>query len=182
MKSIIRAIRNNSFLKIFLILIPVGMAIVPLAAMAQTITPTSVTAPNIWPTGYWAPKGIVSCDSNYLTVTAGSTGRQSDASGAPYCQDMTDLIQTFVNVVYLAMSVAIFIIAPILFLVGAVTIMMAGAKPDLLTKGRQTLVGTAVGLVIVLCSYLIVNTVISVFNISGITGFSSSAPAATPTP
>jgi hypothetical protein len=170
MKSITRAIRNNMFLKIFLILIPVGMVLMPLAASAAT----AVTAPNIWPTGYWATGGVISCTGNY---PLGGGTQTSDSSGKPYCQSLTDLLQTFINVIYLAMSISIFIIAPILFLVGAVMIMMGGAKPDLLTQGRQTLVGTAIGLIIVLCSYLIVNTVISVFKISGVTGFSIAAPA-----
>jgi hypothetical protein len=164
MKSIIRVVRNNTLLKIVLVLIPLGMVLMPLAASAAT----SVTAPNIWPTGYWATGGVISCTGNY-PLNGGT--QTADSNGKPYCQNLSDLLQTFINVIYLVMSIAIFIIAPILFLVGAITIMVAGAKPDLLTKGRQTLVGTAVGLVIVLCSYLIVQTVISVFHITGVTGF-----------
>jgi len=174
MKSIIRAIRNNSFLKIFLILIPVGMAIVPLAAMAAT-TVTPVVAPNIWgvPPGWWAPNGIVSCTGNYLTGATNS------------CSNLGDLLQTAVNVIYLGMSIALFIIAPILFLVGAIMLITAGASPDMITKGRQTMVGTVIGIVIILCSYLIISIIITVFNIKGLTGFStttlpSSGTSATP--
>jgi hypothetical protein len=169
MKSIIRAISNNTLLKIFFILMPVGMAIMPLAASA------AVTAPNIWgmPPGYWAPNGIVSCTGNYL---AGATNS---------CASLNDLLQTFLNVIYLGMSIALFIIAPILFLVGAIMLITAGANPEMITKGRQTMVGTAIGIVIILCSYLIISIVITVFNISGITGFStttlpSSGASATP--
>ena len=169
MKFIIRAIRNNSFLKIFLVLIPVGMVLMPLVASA------AVTAPNIWgmPPGYWAPKGIVSCTGNYLMGTTNS------------CTSLNDLLQTFINVIYLAMSISLFIIAPILFLVGAIMLITAGASPDMVTKGRQTMVGTAIGIVIILCSYLIISVVITVFNIKGMTGFStttlpSSGASATP--
>jgi hypothetical protein len=173
MKSIIHAVRNSTLLKIFLVLIPVGMAIMPLAAMAATVTP--VTAPNIWgmPPGYWAPNGLVSCTGNYLTGATNS------------CTDLGQLLQTTVNVIYLGISIALFIIAPILFLVGAIMLIMAGANPDMVTKGRQTMVGAAIGIVIILCSYLIVSIVITVFNIKGMTGFStttlpSSGTSATP--
>jgi hypothetical protein len=167
MKSIIRTIRNNSLLKIFLILIPVGIAIMPLAAMATTAPVTPVVAPNIWgmPPGWWAPNGIVSCTGNYLTGAIKS------------CTNLGDLAQTFINVIYLGM--------PILFLVGAIMLITAGASPDMITKGRQTMVGTAIGIVIILCSYLIISIVITVFNIKGLTGFStttlpSSGASATP--
>jgi hypothetical protein len=175
MKSIIRIVRNNTLLKIFFVLIPVGMVLMPLAASAATVTPTSVTAPNIWgmPPGWWAPNGIVSCTGNYL---AGATKS---------CTNLGDLAQTFVNVIYLGMSIALFIIAPILFLVGAIMLITAGASPDMITKGRQTMVGTAIGIVIILCSYLIISIIITVFNIKGLTGFStttlpSSGTSATP--
>ena len=173
MKSIIHAIRNNTLLKIFLILIPVGMVLMPLAASAATVT--SVMAPNIWgiPPGYWATNGVVSCTGNYLTGATNS------------CSNLGDLLQTFINVIYLAMSIALFILAPILFLVGAIMLITAGASPDMITKGRQTMIGTVIGIVIVLCSYLIVSIIITVFNIKGMTGFStttlpSSGTSATP--
>jgi hypothetical protein len=83
------------------------------------------------------------------------------------------------------MSIALFILAPILFLVGAIMLITAGASPDMITKGRQTMIGTVIGIVIVLCSYLIVSIIITVFNIKGMTGFStttlpSSDTSATP--
>ncbi|MDR3582088.1 MAG: hypothetical protein P4L67_02315 [Candidatus Pacebacteria bacterium] len=149
-------------LKILLVLVPLGMVLMPLAVSAATISP--VTAPNIWgvPPGYWAPNGIVSCSGNYLSQPSNP------------CTGLGDLLQTFVNVIYLVMSIALFILAPILFLVGAIMLMMGGANPAMLTKGRQTMIGVVVGIVIVLCAYLIVSTVISVLHISGITEFSSS--------
>ncbi len=152
MSSIIRTIRQSLFLRIFLVMIPLGLAVMPLAASAAT-------APNIWtnPPGFWGP--IVSCTGNYLPGATNS------------CTSLNDLFQTIINVIYFVMSAAIFIIAPILFIVGAIMIMMGGANPGMLTRGRQTMVGTAIGLAIVLCSYLIVNTVISVFHITGIGGF-----------
>ncbi len=171
----IRIIRKNTFLKIFLVLIPVGMAIVPLAASAAVTAP--VTAPDIWglPPGYWGTSpALISCTGQYPLT--GAASQTTDASGNPYCTSLDQLVQTFVNVIYLVMSLALFIIAPILFLVGAIMIMMAGANPDMLTKGKQMLVSVAVGILIVLCSYLIVSVLISIFHITGINGFPTSTP------
>ena len=167
----IRTLRKNIFFKIFIVALPLGMVLMPLAASAAT-TVTPVTAPDIWsmPPGYWGTNpSLLSCTGNYPIG-----GTASGASSAPNCTDLGQLLQTFVNVIYLAMSISLFIIAPILFLVGAIMIMMAGANPNMLTKGKQTLVGVVVGVIIVLCAYLIVNTVISIFGITGITGFSNS--------
>jgi hypothetical protein len=49
-------------------------------------------------------------------------------------------------------------------------ILLGGANPGMLESGKKALTGTIIGLVIVLCSYLIVNTVLTVLNISGSAG------------
>jgi hypothetical protein len=69
------------------------------------------------------------------------------------------------------MSVAIFIIAPVSFLVGAIMLMISGASPEMLGRGKKVLTGAVVGIVIVLCSYLIVSTFLKVFNVTDIGGF-----------
>lgn len=149
-------LKHNLFIKLFIVLL----------VLAPTAAALAYTAPSIWPTGFWGP--LVSCTGNYLS--ANSTG---NAAGT--CQSLCDLIDTAVNVVYFAMSAAIFIIAPILFIIGGIIMMVSGANPDMLTKGRKTLIDTAIGLAIVLCSYLIVATVVSALQISGIGGFGASA-------
>ncbi len=153
-------IRRNNFIKIFLAIILFAAPLMPLVAQAGA---TSVSAPNIWPAGWWAPNGIVSCTGMYYNGTTENPNA---------CSSLIDLEQTIVNVIYLGMSIAIFIIAPVLFLVGAIMLIMGGANPEMLSKGRQTMIDTVIGLLIVLCSYLIITTVISVFHISGIGGFS----------
>jgi hypothetical protein len=69
------------------------------------------------------------------------------------------------------MTIAIFIIAPISFLAGAIMIMVSGANPGMLENGKKVLTGAVIGLVIVLCSYLIVATFLKVFNVTDIGGF-----------
>ena len=130
-------------------------AVVPLIARAYDV-------PNIWPTGYWATGGLISCTGNYLT-------------GAHPCRSLCDLIQTAINIIYFGMTIAIFVLVPIFFAVGAIMIMVAGAKPDMLETGKKTLTGAVIGLVVVLCSYLIINTFITVLGITGIGGFNGGA-------
>ena len=151
------------------------VAAVPVVASAAT----AVSAPNIWgiPPGYWAPGGIISCTGNYPigSMTVNNT------SGKPNCQDLNDLLQTFVNVIYFIMSAALFIIAPIIFVAGGLMMIMSAGNPEKIGHANKMMIGAVVGVVIVLSSYLIVNTVISVFNITGISGFSASQPLNNPT-
>jgi hypothetical protein len=146
--------KHNLLIKIFIVLL----------VLAPTASALAYTTPNIWtvPPGYWGP--IVSCTGNYLNNN--STGT---------CQSLCDLINTAINATYFAMSVAIFILAPILFLVGAIMIIISGANPEMLSKGKKTLTDTLIGLIIVLCSYLIVNTVITTLHITNIGGFGASS-------
>jgi hypothetical protein len=144
---------KNTAAKILFILIVGSSAVFPLVASAYT-------TPSLWPTGYWATGGLISCTGNYLSSNTG-----------PQCTNLCDLINTFVNIVYFLMTIAIFIIAPISFLAGAIMIMVSGANPGMLENGKKVLTGAVIGLVIVLCSYLIVATFLKVFNVTDIGGF-----------
>lgn len=137
---------------IFLVLCGASVGL-PVVATAAT---GSWTQPSLWPTGFWGP--IVWCTGNYI-------------NGANQCTNLCDLIETFINVIYLAMSIAIFVITPMMFLVGAVMFMMAGANPEMLGKGKKILTGTAVGLAIVLGSYLLVYSVVNVLGVQNVGGF-----------
>jgi hypothetical protein len=154
---------RNLLVKAFIVL----FAFIPAVALAQTYS-----TPNIWkvPPGYWGP--IVSCSGEY-SVTGSSASASSGS--LPPCKNLCDLINTTINAIYLAMSVALFILAPILFVVGGIMIMISGANPEMLSRGKKTLIDTLIGLIIVLCSYLIVNTVITALKINGIGGFGASS-------
>lgn len=145
--------------KIVLIVIVGSSLAIPLVSLAST--GDAYSAPALWPTGFWGP--LVSCTGNYL---AGATNS---------CTNLCDLIGTFINVVYFVMSVAIFIITPIMLVVGSIMVMISGANPEMLGRGKKVLTTTVIGLAIVLCSYLLVNTVITVLGISGVGGFNASA-------
>ncbi len=143
--------------KIVFILVVGSSVILPLVASAQTYNP-----PSLWPTGYWGQGGLISCTGNYLP---------NAPAGTNPCTNLCDLINTFINIVYFILSIAIFIITPVSFIVGAIMIMISGANPEMLGQGKKILLGTVIGLIIVLCSYLIVATFIKVIGISGIAGF-----------
>ena len=147
-----------------MLILIIGMSAVLPAISFASSGGTSYSTPSLWPTGFWGP--IVWCTGNYLP------NPQYVANTHPAsCTNLCDLIGTVLNVVYLAMSIAIFIIAPITLVAGGVMIMLAGANPGMLENGKKMLTGAVIGLIIVLCSYLIVNTVLSVLNVTAVGGF-----------
>ena len=158
-----------------LVFIVGASALLPMVSLASS-GGVAYATPSLWPTGYWGP--IVWCTGDYLTgnannQVAGPTGQP------PACTNLCDLVGTFINIIYLGMSIAIFIITPILFVWGGVTIMFSGANPGSLETGKKILTGTLIGLALVLGSYLIVNTVLSVLNITAVGGFNGNASACT---
>jgi hypothetical protein len=163
--------------KLLLILLIGSSAALPMvsfAAQNQSGGAVSYSAPSLWPTGFWGP--IVWCTGDYLSGT-GNNQINGPGGQPPACSNLCDLVGTFINIIYLAMSIAIFIIAPISVAVGGIMIMFSGANPGLLEQGKKVLTGAVIGLAIVLCSYLIVNTVLWAFNITAIGGFNGNASA-----
>ena len=98
------------------------------------------------------------CTGNYQGATQVAVNKDIPAT----CTNLCDLIGTVINVIYLLMSIALFVIAPILMVWGGVTIMFAGANPGSLETGKKILTGTVIGIAIVLCSYLLIYTVLGV--------------------
>jgi hypothetical protein len=115
------------------------LLIIPLAVFAQG----QASTPSIWPTGYWGP--LLSCSG-------------SGQGGLSKCTSLCDLLRTFQNVIYFGISLAFFAIAPVLLIWGGLLILIAGPNPGLLEQGKKILTGTLIGILIVLCSFLIVNT------------------------
>lgn len=106
--------------------------------------------------GLGALKGpLISCTGFYSTSTSGM-------STLPQCTSLCDLIQTAANVIYFGISVALFIIMPILFVWGGLMFMFSRGKPEGISKAKSILTGAVIGLLIVLGAWLIVNTVVTV--------------------
>lgn len=164
---------KNLLAKIILLVLVGSSLMLPVAAMAAQDSggnSVSYSTPSLWPTGYWGP--LVWCTGNYL-----SNGQVANPDGTtpPSCTSLCDLIGTFINVIYFAMSIGIFIVTPISLVIGSIMVMISGANPEMLGTGKKVLFSTVIGLAIVLCSYLLVATAISVLGITGVGGFNASA-------
>jgi hypothetical protein len=136
-----------------------------LCAFGVVLLPSLVfAAPNIWPTGFWGP--LVSCTGNpYIFGANGATSTNSSA-----CTSLCDLVNTVENIIYFGISVVVFIITPILFAWGGLMFMFSRGKPEGISKARSILTGALIGLCIVLCAWLIVNTVVNVLGINNYIG------------
>lgn len=99
--------------------------------------------------GFWGP--ILSCTGNYI-------------SGDKPCTSICDILNTLKNIIYLAMSVAIYIITPIMVGWGGVMLLISGGSPEKVASGRKIVTGTVVGVAIMLGAYLIIATF---FNLIG---------------
>ena len=97
-----------------------------------------------------------------------------DGSNGVPCQNLCDLIGTVVHVVYFTIAVVIWIIAPIMVAWSGIRLMLSRGNPEGASGAKKMITSVVIGLVIVLSAYLIVFTFVSVLNISGVGGFSSS--------
>ena len=122
-----------------------------LAVIVTIFAPLSVRAEaiSIWSGGYWAPNGLlVACDA-----TSDDPLKKCD-----FCK----LLETVKRIIYFAMSLLIYALAPLFLVVGGVMILFAGANPELISKGKKVLTGTVIGIAIALASFMIVDQIFSV--------------------
>lgn len=125
------------------------------------LLPSLGLAQSLFPSGYWGP--LVSCTGNY-------------SSGSNPCVSLCDLIQTFLNVIYFGMTLVVFVLTPVLFAWGGITILLAAGDPGKLQSGKKILTGTLIGLGIVLFAFLIVSTFIKFLGVQGyVQGFDSNS-------
>ena len=103
------------------------------------------------------------------------TGTGGGSSGLPACQSLCDLMSTAINVVYFLIGFVIWVITPILVAWSGALFMLSQGNPGRQSDARKMVTGVAIGLLIVLCAYLIVYTFVSVLGISGIGGFGTTA-------
>ncbi len=130
---------------------------------------SAASLPNVWdPTSIKGP--LVTCTGS-LYQSDGVTPNPNA------CKDLCDLVRTVVTDIYVGIAFVIWIILPLMFVVGGIMYMMGGANPNLLTMARSTLKGAVIGAIIVLCAYLLIATFVQFMNISNIGGFSSNAPS-----
>lgn len=94
--------------------------------------------------------------SPLLSCVGGKTF--GEKGGLPVCTSLCDVLDTTQNFVYFGMTLVLFIIVPGMVLVGGFMVMAAGAKPDLMSKGKDAILNAVLGLAIVLGAFVIINT------------------------
>lgn len=165
---------KNKLLTIGLGIISIAAILIPVAMPSVVFASTSAIKTNVFdPTMLAGP----------LVVCVGTADQTTQL--LPVCQNLCDLVAQIAQIIYYAIAVVIWIITPILVTVGGIMIMLGGANPGMIETGKKTITGAVIGIVIVLCAYLIVATFVGFLGIKGIGGFGvpscqiSSAPATT---
>lgn len=95
---------------------------------------------------FWGP--IMSCN----------TQRSDDGKFADPCSSLCDLIATGQRAIYFGITMALFILAPIFFLYGSFMFVISRGNSEKLKIAKNILINTALGVVIVLVAFVLVNT------------------------
>ncbi len=122
----------------------------------------------------WNPsilKGpLVTCAGGPVDMTTGTAQDNPNA-----CHSLCDLVATMANVIYFFIGVVIWIITPIMVVWAGILFMLSGGSPEKIGNARKMLTGIVIGILIVLCAYLIVYTFVNVLQIGNwIGGFGTS--------
>jgi uncharacterized membrane protein len=96
---------------------------------------------------YWGP--IMSCNTKLIEY-----GRYADP-----CSSLCDLLSTGQRAIYLLITIALFVLAPIFFIIGAFLMIISRGNQKQLEQGKNIFTNTIWGVVIVLTAFIIVNTV-----------------------
>ncbi len=142
------------------------LGVVVILAIAPALTFAAHNAPN---TSVWNPTILAGpltvCSGNYSGSGGTTSGSYNGGSfGAiPPCQDLCDLVAEIIQIIYFIIGVGIWIIVPIMAAWGGIIIMISHGDPAKASEGRKALTGAVVGVVIMLCSWLIVSIFIHFF-------------------
>ena len=144
-------------------------------AVAYIAVPTLSFAAHANGIPFWGlpDGGVISCTGYTTNDKVGEV----PMSTKQHCTNFCDMVDTVINIIYYAMTLALFVFAPILFVWGGLMILVAGANPSNLESAKKILQGTAIGVVIVLTSFLMIKTLVTVigFDLPGFTPGASSA-------
>lgn len=163
------------------------LALAALAPIAAPYVALAATAPLNLQTNVFKPTIL----AGPLTLCVGSSAANtSGGANLPTCNNLCDLVAQIAQIIYYMIAVVIWVVTPILVTVGGLMILLGGASPEMVGRGKKTITGAVWGVVIVLVAWVIVYTFISAFGNLGkfVGGFGgsgqclvSSAPAATTT-
>lgn len=148
--------RSRKFLASFALLgavIVFSLPAVRTAFAEITYNPASIAASPGLP--FWGSP-LVSCTGNYY---ASSTLEDpTKPTYFPSCTSFCDILHTTQNLIYFAITVTLFVLAPIMFVGGGIVLMFAGGSPELSGKGRSMMLYAVIGVLIVLCAFVVINT------------------------
>jgi hypothetical protein len=94
------------------------------------------------------------------------SGAPGSGSKLPKCTSICDLLATGKNILEFVMTLALFIIAPLMAVIGGFMVLVSGANPGLRSKGMQTIRATIISIVLVVIAFVVVNTFITIFSIN----------------
>lgn len=141
-------------LKKILQALPLVLALLPTFAIPSFALAATVNN-NVWnPTILAGP--LVVCTGNLTNVNGGQASNP--------CTSLCDLIAEFAQVTYFMIGVVIWILAPIMIAWAGISMLMARGNPEKASQARKMVTAVVVGLLIVLCAYLIVYTFVSILN------------------
>jgi len=131
---------------------PVFVSATTTAAATNSSTTVTKAPPSFWP--------IVPC--GLKTQPKDSSGTVIDKNVWDYTQDCNQclLILLFKNLIDMVVKELVPILGTFFFLVGGFMILLGSAKPAWIQKGKSIMWDTAIGIVIILCSYLITNFIL----------------------
>jgi len=103
-------------------------------------------------------------------LVASAQGLVPCGSGAlPDCQ-LCHLFQLVSNILNWVLFIIIPIIAPIFLVIGGIYLLVARGDPGMLTKGKDVLTATVVGLIIVYVAWVVLMTILSFLGVASWTG------------
>jgi len=112
----------------------------------------------------WGP--LITCSGN-----PGGTLLPDGKTKLPQCKSLCDALATLKNVIEFGMTLALSVIAPLIFVWGGAKVLVSGANPALRSEGMKTIRGVIIAVVLVVTSFTIVNTFLTLLNLKQGQGF-----------
>jgi hypothetical protein len=117
---------------------------------AYILLPHAASAASIfWDWG----QPLLSCTGNDLSQLPPGQGGVTK-----HCSNFCDILETGQNLMRFGLTLALEIIAPLMFLTGGILIMISRGNAEQYKAGVQTMTGAAGGILIILIAFILVNT------------------------
>jgi hypothetical protein len=146
------------------------VSVAAIVLLAPAILPTALpgAAPvahadsRVFPAGYWGP--LLSCTGNYNEVVPAGVNEDGVTKT---CNDFCDILYTGQNIIDFAITLVIFVGAPIMIAAGGIMYMvgnpLTGEKDNKHSAAKKIIVSAVVGTAIVLGAYIILSTFLWLF-------------------